>query len=281
VKNIAKPVGAYRVLMDPRVTVSGKPTDTKIPIMRQISMIVGIAAVFTVVIAVGIWYFYARSTQPLEKAASVENMANPLPDKSSFAVLPFANVSKEPDLEYLCDGLTETFIANLSKLPWVFVIASNSSFTYKGKPVKVNEVAEELGVQYVIEGSVQKSGDRLRIAIQMVDALTGRHILSERFDSTLKDLFKLQDEIIFKILKSAKITQALKTDSYVESTTDSLDAYLKYLEAVYYMRFVTQDGVLKAIQLLEEAIAIDPDFAVVHAQMSMLYQILARYYTSG
>ena len=127
-------------------------------------------------------------TAPLE-AVSVEKMAFPLPDKPSIAVLPFVNMSKDPDLEYLCDGITETIITTLSKNPFIFVIASNSSFTYKGKPVKVNKVAEELGVQYVIEGSVQKSGDRLRMAVQLIDALTGRHIWSERFDRTLNDLF--------------------------------------------------------------------------------------------
>jgi TolB-like protein/class 3 adenylate cyclase/Tfp pilus assembly protein PilF len=283
VKNIAKPVSAYRVLMEPRVTVAGKPKDEKPAPWRQMPILVGAVAVLLLAIAVGIWYFYTRPTQPLEEAASVKDMAFPLPNNPSFAVLPFVNMSKEPDLEYLCDGLTETFIATLSKDPHVFVIASSSSFSYKGKPVKVNKVAEELGVQYVIEGSVQKSGDRLRIAVQIVDALTGRHILSERFDRSLMDLFKLQDEIIFEILKSVQITRgkADKIESWMVVGTDSLDAHLKFLEGLYNLRFFTEDRVIKAKQLFEEAIAIDPDFAKAHNYLSIAYQQLGMYYSSG
>jgi adenylate cyclase len=283
VKNIAKPVGAYRVLMDPRVTVSGKPTDEKPSTMRRRSILVGAAAVLAVVIAVGIWYFYAPSTQPTEEAASVEDMAFTLPNKPSLVVLPFVNMSKDPDIEYLCDGLTETFISTLSKNPYVFVIASTSSFSYKGKPIKVNKVAEELGVQYVIEGSVQKSKDRLRIAIQIVDALTGRHILAERFDRSLKDLFKLQDEIIFEILKSVQTTRGKvdRLESWMVVGTNSLEAHLKYLEALYNFRFFTEERVIKAKQLFEEAIALDNDFAKAHMYLALVYNELGRYYSSG
>jgi TolB-like protein/class 3 adenylate cyclase/Tfp pilus assembly protein PilF len=284
VKNISKPVAAYRVMMEPRITTAGKSEEKKSASMKRIPILVGAVVVLVLAIAVASWYFYMRTTQPLEEAASIENMAYPLPDKPSLVVLPFVNMSKDPDLEYLCDGLTETFISTLSKNPYVFVIASTSSFSYKGKPARINKIAEELGVQYVIEGSIQKSGDRVRIAVQVIDALTGHHILSERFDRSLGNLFMLQDEIIFEILKSVQLSRG-KVDkiekSWMVVGTNSLDAHLKFLEALYNWRFFTEDRVIKAKQLFEEAIAIDPDFGLAHAYLSLQYTHLGRYYSSG
>jgi adenylate cyclase len=252
--------------------------------MKRKPILVGAVAILAIVIAVGVWYFYTQPTQPLEEAASIENMVYPLPDRPSYAVLPFVNVSKNPELEYLCDGITETIITTLSKNPYIFVIASNSSFTYKGKPVKVNKVAEELGVQYVIEGSIQKSGDLLRITAQLVDALTGRHIWSERFDRSLKDLFKLQDEIVLEILQSTQISDTMigiSKDWRFRGGTNSVDAQLKFFEAMFNYRHRTENHVIKAKQLFEEAIAIDPNFALPHAMLSFAYQFLGRYYSSG
>jgi len=142
---------------------------------------------------------------PKMEVASKEKMAFPLPDMPSIAVLPFVNMSKDPDQEYLCDGMTEAIITALSKIPRMFVIARNSTFTYKGKPVKVKQVSEELGVRYVLEGSIQRSADRIRITAQLIDALTGHHLWAERYDRDLKDIFALQDEITIKILKSIQV----------------------------------------------------------------------------
>ena len=243
---------------------------------------IAVAVVIIIVAGAFVIQNYLLRPAPIE-LASAENMAYPLPDKPSFAVLPFANMSKDPDLEYLCDGITETIIAMLSKNPFVFVIDSNSSFTYNGKPVKVNKVAEELGVQYVIEGSVQKSGDRLRIAVQLVDALTGRHLLSERFDRSLKDLFKLQDEIVFEILKSTQIQAAPvgKLESWMVAGTKSLDAHLKHYEGMFQLLLRTKESLIKAKQLFEEAIAIDPDFVLAHVLLSFVHQDMGRYYYSS
>ena len=142
VKNIAKPVGAYRVLMEPRVTVAGEPGKEKPAVSRRIPILIGAAAVLVLALAVGIWQFYMR--RPSIEPAAVDKMAYPLPDKPSIAVLPFVNISDDPKQEYLCDGLTEEVITALSKIGNMFVISRNSVFTYKGKAVNIQQVAEEL-----------------------------------------------------------------------------------------------------------------------------------------
>ena len=142
---------------------------------------------------------------PKMEVASKEKMAFPLPDKPSIAVLPFVNMSEDPKQEFFSDGITEEIITALSKVRHLFVISRQSTFSYKGKPVKVKQVSEELGVRYVLEGSVQRSGDRIRINAQLIDALTGRHIWAERYDRDLKDLFALQDEITMKILTAIRV----------------------------------------------------------------------------
>jgi len=174
VKNIAKPVGAYRVVMEPRVTVADvKEKEETIPFWRRKAAISGAIVVLVVIIGVVAWKLYLRQL-PIE-SVSVEKMTFPLPDKPSIAVLPFDNLSGDPEQEYFSDGLTDEIIALLSKVPKLFVIARNSTFTYKGKPVKVQQVSEELGVRYVLEGSVKKAGDKIRITAQLIDALSGHH----------------------------------------------------------------------------------------------------------
>ncbi|HUL37606.1 MAG TPA: hypothetical protein VLW47_07965, partial [Thermodesulfobacteriota bacterium] len=150
------------------------------------------------IVAVGIWRIFL-SPAPVE-VASVDRMRYPLPDRPSIAVLPFANMSEDPKQEFLCDGMTEAIITALSRIPNMFVISRNSTFIYKGKPVKVKQVSEELGVRYVLEGSLQRSGDRVRITAQLIDALTGHHLWAGRYDRNLEDLFALQDEVTLKIL---------------------------------------------------------------------------------
>jgi TolB-like protein/class 3 adenylate cyclase len=167
VKNIPKPVGAYRVLLEPRVTVSGKPVEKKPSPVRRKDILVGAIAVVVVAVAAGIWQFYIR--RPTIEQASVEKMAYPLPDEPSIAVLPFVNMSDDPKQEYLSDGITESIITVLSNVRNMFVISRNSTFTYKDKPVKIKQVAEELGVRYVLEGSIQKTEDRVRITAQLID----------------------------------------------------------------------------------------------------------------
>ncbi len=169
VKNFAKPIAAYRVLMEPRVTVAGEPEVEKPALVRRKTILAGAIAIVVVVVVIGIWQFYMRP--PSVEPASIEKMAFPLPEKPSIAVLAFDNMSGDQKQEYIADGITENIITNLSKFPNLFVIARNSSFTYKGKPVKIQQVSEELGVRYVLEGSVHKSGDNSRITAQLIDAI--------------------------------------------------------------------------------------------------------------
>ncbi len=207
---------------------------------------------------------------PKIEVASKEKMALPLPDKPSIAVLPFTNMSGEKDLEYFSDGLAEGIINGLSKSDRIFVIARNSTFTYKGKPVKVKQVAEEMGVRYVIEGSVQQERNRVRITVQLIDALSGRHLFSERYDRDLKDILNLQDEITMKVMTAVQVKLTVGEGARLhEKGTKNLDAYLKVLEAREYKGAAfNKERVEKAMQLLEEAIALDPEYPYAYSILS-------------
>ncbi|GAF92575.1 unnamed protein product, partial [marine sediment metagenome] len=185
----------------------------------------------------------------------------PLPDKPSIAVLPFVNMSDDPKQEYFSDGMTEEIITALSKIPKLFVIARHSTFTYKGKPVKVQQVGRELGVRYVLEGSVRKAGDKVRITAQLVDAKTGNHLWAERYDRELKDIFAIQDEITMRIIASleVKLTEG-GTFRIRAKGTDNLEAYLLCLQASEQKNRLNKDGNLLTQQLAEKAIALDPKY---------------------
>jgi adenylate cyclase len=276
VKNIAKPVGAYRVLMEPRVTVAGMSEKEKPKISRRKAIFVGAVAVLVVAVATGIWQFYLR--RPSLEPASVDKMAYSLPDKASIVVLPFANMSEDPKQEYFSDGITEIIIATLSKARDMFVIARNSAFTYKGKAVKIKQVAEELGVRYVLEGSVQKTEDRIRITVQLIDAVEGEHLWTERYDRGLKDLFALQDEITLKIITALRVK--LTEGEQVDLDTDNLDAYLKYLQSRKEMQRKTKEGNVLAQKLIEEAIALDPEYATAYLILSATHLLDIMYGSS-
>jgi len=274
VKNIAKPVGAYRVLMDPRVTVSGKSVDAKTAGKRPRLILNGVAAGLFLAVAVVIWQFYTHSTPPPVEPASIEKMAFPLPEKPSIAVLPFENLSGDPDQVYIADGITENIITGLSKIPQMFVVARNSVFTYKGKPIKIRQISEALGVRYVLEGSVQKEkeGGRVRITAQLVDALEGHHLWAERYDRELKDLFALQDEITMKILTALeiKLTEGVQALVY-HHTTENLDAYTKVLKGREYIYSHKPEDLILARQVLREAVALDPEYLVAWRYLAVSY----------
>ena len=319
VKNIAKPVRVYQVLMEPGA--AGKVVGEKRVKPKQWQRAgIGLAVVvIAVVVAVVIWRLYTPSapqpevtpkekivvSQP-EKAptaappspevapkeqvtppspekaskpapprapkmevASKEKMAFPLPDKPSIAVLPFTNMSGDPKKDYLSDGITEEIINALSKIPTVFVIARNSTFTYKGKPVKVQQVSEEMGVQYVMEGSVQWSGNKVRITVQLIDALKGHHLFSDRYDRELKNIFALQDEITKKALMAMRVALRGEDARASEKGTKNLDAYLKYLQALEHLQVaINKDKVALARPLVEEALALDPGNASAYAALA-------------
>ena len=210
----------------------------------------------------------------LRKAGFPETPPLPLPDKPSIAVLPFVNMSGDPEQEYFSDGITEEIITALSKTPKLFVIARNSTFTYKGKPVKVQQVSRELGVKYVLEGSVRKAEDQVRITAQLIDALKGHHLWAERYDRDLKDIFAVQDEITKKIITALQIelTEGEQASIYAGGT-ENLEAYLKFLEALEYGRRQNPNDNQKAKRLLEESIALDPNYAVAYRVLGAVHMM--------
>jgi adenylate cyclase len=278
VKNIPKPIRAYRVLSYPGAAAHRVIKAKKAVGKTWRNIVVAVAAILVVGAAVAIWNFYLRPT-PFVELASVEKMAYPLPDKPSIAVLPFVNMSGDSEQEYFSDGLTDQIINGLSKVPHLFVIARNSTFTYKGKPVKVQKVAEDLGVKYVLEGSVQKTVDRIRITAQLIDATTGHHLWSERYDRNLKDIFAIQDDITMEIMKAMqiKLTRGEQARLWAKQETTNLPAYLKGQEGRAHMLRITKEDVVRGRQLFEEAIALDPKFASAYAFLGWTHFFNARF----
>ncbi|HVP76438.1 MAG TPA: adenylate/guanylate cyclase domain-containing protein [Thermodesulfobacteriota bacterium] len=279
VKNIVGPVKVYRVMIEPETLVSvvSRWKRAGVNYWKRVHPVFKIA-IALVAAANVLWQFYPYlrpSGPPVEvtpkekviEVASKEKMAFPLPDVPSIAVLPFVNMSGDPKQEFLCDGMTEEIITALSKVPRLFVIARNSTFTYKGKPVKVKQISEELGVRYVLEGSVQRSGDRVRITAQLIDALTGNHLWAERYERDLKDIFALQDEITLRILTAIQVKltegeQASMSEKSYEKYyrgKQGLDCYMKNLEANKYLQGQNIEDVKMGRRIAEEAIAMCPE----------------------
>jgi adenylate cyclase len=209
------------------------------------------------------------STPSATAVASKEKMAHPpLPDKPSIAVLPFVNVSGDKAQEPFSDGLTDGVINAVSKLRNIFVVSRNSTFTYKGKNVKAQQVAEEMGVQYVLEGSVQRTGDRVRVTAHLVDALNGRELMSERYDRNVKDIFALQDEITMNVLSAMRVVLTEGEMARVMTKgTKNLDAYLKVMQANQLRYVYNPQNLAMARQLAEEAIALDPKYAMAYSML--------------
>ena len=200
----------------------------------------------------------------------------PLPDRPSIAVFPYTNMSGDPEQEYFSDGISEDIITALSRLRWFFVIAHNSSFSYKGKTVPVTQVAEELGVGYMVEGSVRKSGDRVRITAQLIDATTGSHIWAERYDRSLADVFAVQDEITEAIVAAIE-PQIYAAENFrsQRKPPESLDAWDLVMRALsHYWRVTRQDSMV-AQALLEKAISIDPNYGQALGVLATSYMFTA------
>ncbi len=258
VKNIPKPVRIYKALMDPEVVGKVIGEQRAEPRRGQKVALVVVTALLLIVGGLLIW----RTAFPPVQVASVEKMAFPLPDKPSIAVLPFSNLSGDPEQDYFSDGLTEEIISALGSVPKLFVIARNSTFTYKGKPVKVQQVAEELGVRYVLEGSVRKSGDKVRITAQLIDALDGHHLWAKRYDRNISDIFAVQDEITKKIITAmqVRLTEGEQIQAAARGT-NNLEAYLKCLQGNELANQINPESNALAMELAEEAIALDPEYA--------------------
>ncbi|MCC2656880.1 MAG: CadC-family transcriptional regulator [Panacagrimonas sp.] len=201
--------------------------------------------------------------------AAVPQMDAPLPTlptKPSIAVLPFVNLSGDPEQDYLCDGVVEDVIAALSRHRWLFVVARNSSFTYKGRSVDVKQVGRELGVRYVLEGSWRTSNRRVRITGQLIDAATGAHHWAGRFEGVLGDIFELQDQITSSVVGTiAPELERAELERAIRKATESLDAYDYYLRGTAQLHRGTRDAIDEALPLLQKAIEIDPGFASAYA----------------
>ena len=265
-KNIAERFQVYALLPVPpaglkqRVQVQRLKLSSRVgPAHRVAAMVVLLALVSAAAIAIRERYF---STPP----------GLPLPDKPSIVVLPFDNMSNDPEQEYFSDGITEDLTTDLSKISSLFVIARTSAFAYKGTAVKVQEVSKELGVRYVMEGSVRRMESQVRITAQLVDALTGQHLWAERYDRPLTDLFALQEEIRQKITLALKIKLMPEEQArFRHAPTNNLEAYDYYLRGKEYVGRVTKEANIQARQMFEKAIELDPQYAAAHALQSLTY----------
>ena len=253
VKNITRPVRVYRLHLDP----SAAPGPRARARSRLVKPVAAAVAILVLLGAAG-WVGW-RWLRPPESAGL------PLPDRPSVAVLPFSNLSQDPSQEYFSDGVTEDLITGLSKVSGLFVIARNSVFTYKGKAVKVRDVGRDLGVRYVLEGGVQRSGSRVRITAQLVDATTGYHIWAERYDREVNDIFALQDEVTQRIVSAmaVKLTEAEKR-RLGRPPTGNPEAYDLVLRGHEERRLTTRAGNAEARRLFVKALDLDPNYAAAY-----------------
>jgi len=272
VKNITRPVRIYRVLSYPGAAVHRVFRAKEAVGRRWRKMALAIAAVVVVgAVALAGWQFYQRRSMKV-RVASVEKMAFPLPDMPSIAVLPFDNLSDDPKQEYFCDGMTEDLITDLSKISGMLVIARNSTFAYKGKPIKIKQVAEELGVRYVLEGSVRKAENMVRITAQLIDAITGLHIWGDRYDGNLKDVFGLQDKVTRSIVTILAVQLTAGDEERVaRKGTDNAQAYDSFLMGWEHYLRQTPDDFRDAISYFKKAVDLDPQYTRAYAALATTY----------
>jgi len=276
VKNISETVRVYRVLMEPGD--AGKVIGEKRfigRISRKTSIVALIGLVIIAASLIG-WIVYLQQSVKIE-AASLDQMAYPLPDKPSVAVLPFKNLSGDEKDGLIAKGLTEDIITALSRVQELFVIASASSFAYEGKTVKISQVSEELGVRYILDGSVQRSKDRLRFTVQLVDAVAGHQLWADRFDHKAEDLFVLQDDIVRKILVELQVKLTDGEFARIHSRkTKNLDAWLLLNQGLHEGLKYTREGMSRARELFEEARKKDPNWERPLVGLSWTYWYEAR-----
>jgi TolB-like protein/class 3 adenylate cyclase len=271
VKNIAEPVQVYRVLTEPeaagkvigetkRATQSWK----RMALAPAVVVLIGVAGAVT----------WLRPWEPTIEPASVERMAVPQSEKPTIAVLPFTNMSDDPTQEYFADGMAEDITTDLSKISGLFVVARNSSFAYKGQSPDIREVGRELGVRYVVEGSVRKAGGRVRITVQLIDSSSGHHLWAQRYDRELQDIFDLQDEVRAQIVTALQVKLTPDEETRLaRRLTASPKAYDLWLRGRQYESFFTKEANLESRRLFERAIKLDPDFAAAYASLGTAYHL--------
>jgi adenylate cyclase len=282
-KNIAEPVRVWRVVMDEAaaalarqvVASLARPTPQRAGSARRLWPVVTLAGLILLAgtfLAVRYLSHPPLSTQDSALRTEAAPAALPLPDKPSIVVLPFDNMSGDPQQDYFSNGITEVLTSDLSRIASLFVIARNTAFTYRGKAVNVHDIGKELGVRYVLEGSVQRAGEQVRIVAQLVDTTTDSHLWSERYDRPLTDIFALQDEIVRQIVTTLKLQLTLQEQGFqVRKRTDNLEAYDYFLRGYEYHSRFTKDATAQARQMYEKALALDPQYAEAKALLSWTY----------
>ncbi len=276
VKNITEPVRVFRVMLEggaaTRTTTKGTERSLRKHWRGGIFSLAGLALIAAVIVFVQ--HLSLRPPAPPVSIPPPQTPALALPDEPSIAVLPFANMSDDTKQEYFSDGITDDLITALSRLPGLFVIARTSTFTYKGKAAKVQDISRELGVAYVLEGSVRKAGDQVRITAQLVDATTGDHLWAEHYDRPLKDIFSLQDEIVRRIVTTLKLRLSAEQwrDMLAHAQhTDNPEAYDDYLRGAEYVTRLSTEGILKGRQMFERAIELDPAYTDAYSWLGYTY----------
>ncbi len=270
VKNIARPVHVWRVLLD-----GATPHRETRRIPRRYWR-GGVLSLTGLAIIVGTMVLVQHvSLKPPFTSASIPPAQSPvlaLPDKPSIAVLPFANLSGDPQQEYFSDGITDDLVTDLSRVPGLFVIDRSSTFAYKGKPTKVQEVGRELGVKYVLEGSARKTADRVRINVQLVDASTGDQVWTQRYDRQLHDIFALQDEIVQSLAATLNLQLTiLQRGWFLPQRTKNLEAYDYFMRGFEYYWSPTPDGLAKGRKMFEKSVELDPDYADAYGALALSY----------
>ena len=269
-KNITDPVPVFRVVMN-ESTFGKRAGPAGVRMRKQRSAMALFVAVLALVIiggAVGWW----RPWEPKYEPASLAKMALPLPDKPSIAVLPFTNMSDDPKQDYFADGITEDIITDLSQISGLFVISRNSTFIYKGKVTPPKQVSEQLGVRYVLEGSVQRADQQVRINAQLIDATTGGHVWADRYEGSLSDIFGLQDDVTQRVADALALrlsAEGQQTKALQE--TNSPAAYEAFLRGWEHYRRSTPDDYARAIPYLENAIKLDPNYSRAYAALALIY----------
>lgn len=262
-KNIDKPVRVYRVRMDPEA--AGKTFGRRPSLARPWRRSVAVAGAFAVLVVAGATAWW-RPWELQGEPSAIERSALPLPDKPSIAVLPFGNLGPESEQGYFAQGLTDDLITDLSKISGLLVIARNSTSAYQGSSTDVRDVAAQLGVRYVLEGSVRRSGDSVRINVQLIDGATGANLWAERYDRAYAEIFVLQDEVIRRIVEalSVRLTESEKTQ-ITRLPTRNLEAYDNYTRAEQKVYDLSAQSIAEALSLYQTAIALDPQFADAYA----------------
>jgi len=265
VKNIAKPVRAYRVLTGAPAGASRRAVPTKV---NRMMIVGGIAAVLIMVLSIA-WKVQHSAT---ERPLPAEGLTLAMPSIPSIAVLPFTNMSGDAKQEYFADGITEDIITALSKVQRMLVIARNSAFQYKGKAVDIRQVSRDLGVRHVLEGSVRKEGNRVRVTAQLIDAVTGAHVWSERYDRPLKDIFTVQDEITRSILVALDVKMVEGEQARVwRKGTKNMEAYEHLMRGRELLLGFTKEDFALAREEIDKAIRLDPHYGVAYNQLVSLH----------